>query len=88
VDFSWRRFEFEEKVILFPPKLLKIMIDNIPYILAKKWECPNKIAVWGGWGLLSVGAVAASCSEGFAEIHFLFYNLSEKKPDSIPEGAK
>lgn len=42
----------------------------------------------GRVGTRRVGAVAAPCSEGFAETFFLFYNLSEKKPDSIPEGAK
>ena len=36
------------ETIPFPPKFLEVMIDNMPYILAKKWECPDKIAIEGG----------------------------------------
>ncbi|MGL4582668.1 MAG: hypothetical protein ACRCVU_06765 [Flavobacterium sp.] len=57
-------------------------------LLTKKWECPNKIAVEGGWEVEGWAKLLPLAHEGFAEICFLLYNLSEKKPDSIPEGAK
>ncbi|MDX8337489.1 hypothetical protein [Candidatus Cetobacterium colombiensis] len=54
---------------LFLPKLLENLIDNMSDYLYKKWECPNKIAVEGGRGVVSGDAVAAPSPKGSAEFY-------------------
>ncbi|MGL5724934.1 hypothetical protein, partial [Cetobacterium sp.] len=56
----------------FPPHFI---IDDRQYVyyLYKKWECPDKIAVEGGWGIEVWAKLLPLAPEGSAESSFHSY---------------